>query len=76
MDASVGSTAFLLRQLLGERTVRVSPELAADYDMDDPTAVDRLDGVAATFFANSMSAIPQTDGTRVDLARWLESNWF
>jgi hypothetical protein len=76
LDASVGSTAFLLRQVLGVRAVRVSPPLAADYAMDDPDAVDGLDAMADGFFRTGLGAVQQPDGTPVDLPAWLEQYWY
>jgi patatin-like phospholipase/acyl hydrolase len=76
LDASVGSTAFLLRQVLGRRAARVSPVLEADYAIDDPEAVDTLDALARDFVANKLGAVRQPDDTVLDLAQWLETNWY
>ena len=76
MDASVGSTAFLLRQLLGSRGVRVSVPLTDDYEMDDPGAVDGLNQLAIDFVKTGLSAIRQPDGTEVNLQAWLNQNWY
>jgi hypothetical protein len=57
MDTSVGSTAFLLRQVLGTRAVRVSVPLDEDYEMCDPAAVDRLNGLAVQFAQNGLTAV-------------------
>lgn len=75
MDTSVGSTAFLLRQLLGKRAIRVNVPLSDDYDMDDPTVMDRLDAQARDFAANSLGTVRQTDETVEDLHQWLKTNW-
>ena len=75
LDA-LGSTAFLLRQVLGRRAVRVSVPLAADYELDDPGAVDRLDAAAAAFAGNSLGAVRQPDGTDEDLRAWLDRYWY
>lgn len=76
MDTSVGSTAFLLRQMLGNRVIRVSPELAADYDMDDANAVTRLDDVASDFVNTRLNSIRQPDGTTQSLTKWLTEYWY
>ena len=76
LDASVGSTAFLLRQILGERMIRVSPSLVANYAMDDPEAVDGLNSLANSFFENQLGAIKQPDGTNANLAEWLKKYWY
>jgi patatin-like phospholipase/acyl hydrolase len=76
LDVSVGSTAFLLRQILGVRAVRVSPPLAADYAMDDPDAVDGLDTLALDFARTGLNAVQQPDYTTVDLPAWLDEYWY
>jgi hypothetical protein len=76
LDASVGSTAFLLRQVLGERMVRVSPSLETDYAMDDPGAVNGLNGLANDFFEKQLGAIKQLDSTFVNLTSWLNTYWY
>jgi patatin-like phospholipase/acyl hydrolase len=76
LDASVGSTAFLLRQVLGARAARLSPPLAADYAMDDPAAVDGLNDLALEFVRAGLGAVQQPDGTLVDLPDWLEEYWY
>jgi len=76
LDASVGSTAFLLRQVLGRRAARVSPPLPADYAMDDPDAIDRLNGLAFDFVRAGLGAVQQPDGTLVNLPDWLEEHWY
>ena len=76
MDASVGSTAFLLRQFFGERAVRVTPILPSDYEMDDPAVVDRLNNLAVEFSQTGLSSIRQPDGTEVDLNAWLLRHWY
>lgn len=63
MDTSVGSTAFLLRQLLGRRVVRVSMPLEEDYTLDDAGMVDRLDDLAVNYAERGLEAIPQPDHT-------------
>src|SRR5262249_62020468 len=75
LDASVGSTAFVLRQVLGERAVRVTP-LAEDYAMDGPDVVDRLNDVAIDFARTGLGALLQPDHTTVDLVEWLGKYWF
>jgi len=76
LDASVGSTAFLLRQLLGKRAIRVSIPLTSDYEMDDPTVMDQLDAQAKSFATSGLSQIAQPDGTFEDLQSWLSANWY
>jgi uncharacterized protein len=76
LDASVGSTAFLLRQVLGRRVARVSPPLPSDYAMDAPDAVDGLNGLALDFVRAGLGAVQQPDGTLVDLPDWLEEFWY
>ena len=76
LDASVGSAAFLLRQVLGRRVARVSPPLPADYAMDDPDAVDGLNGLAIDFVRAGLGAVQQPDGTVVNLPDWLEEHWY
>jgi patatin-like phospholipase/acyl hydrolase len=76
MDISVGSTAFLLRQLLGRRAVRVSMPLEEDYTMDDAGMVDRLDNLAVDFAERGLGAIPQPDHTTENLRDWLKDYWF
>jgi patatin-like phospholipase/acyl hydrolase len=76
LDVSVGSTAFLLRQVLGQRAARVSPVLEADYAIDDPEAVDTLDALANDFVANRLGAVRQPDDSVLDLRQWLQTNWY
>lgn len=76
MDGSVGSTAFLLRQVLGRRALRISVPLTQDYEMDDPGAVDWLNDAAVTFAANDLGAVQQPDGTTENVGDWLENYWF
>jgi hypothetical protein len=76
LDASVGSTAFLLRQVLGDRALRVSPPLAADYAMDDPKAVPGLNDLANTFYDKDRTSIRQPDFTPANLDEWLNKYWF
>jgi uncharacterized protein len=76
LDASVGSTAFLLRQVLGDRVLRVSPPLAADYAMDDPKAVPGLNDLANKFYDMDRTSIRQPDFTLANLDEWLNKYWF
>lgn len=76
MDTSVGCTAFLLRQFLGSRAVRVSIPLNEDYEMDDPDVVDRLNDQAIQFANTGLDKIAQPDHTTENLQGWLEKNWF
>jgi hypothetical protein len=74
LDTSVGSTAFLLRQILGERSVRVSVPLTQDYKLDDPGAVGWLNNAADTF---DLTKVRQPDDSKpVNLDSWLQDNWF
>jgi uncharacterized protein len=76
MDASVGSTAFLLSQVLAQKAIRVSPKLEADYAMDDPTAVDRLNAEAIAFVDKALKT-GQAEGEQpARLSAWLAQNWF
>jgi hypothetical protein len=75
-DASVGSTAYLLRQLLGAHAIRVSPPLTQDYEMDDPDVVDGLNSLAVQFASTSLGAVQQPDGTKADLHDWLNRYWY
>ena len=76
MDTSVGSTSFLLRQLLGERAVRISINLEQDYEMDDPSAIDRLNASAIQFVETKIGAVPQPDHVPVNVIEWLQKNWY
>lgn len=76
LDTSVGSTAFLLRQLLGTRAVRVSVPLSQDYAIDDPSVVDQLNEVAIEFATNQLGSVQQPDGSSVNLPAWLQQFWF
>lgn len=76
MDTSVGSTAFLLRQFLGARAIRVSIPLSEDYEMDDPDVVERLNDQALQFADSGLNNISQPDGTTENMQNWLDQNWF
>jgi patatin-like phospholipase/acyl hydrolase len=76
LDTSVGSTAFLTRQILGKKAIRVNAPLALDYEIDDPQVVPRLDGDAINFATNSLDSIRQPDGTQENLHAWLQQYWF
>ncbi len=76
MDTSVGSTAFLLRHLLGKRAVRVSVPLEQDYAMDDPDVVDSLNELATGFANRGLGAIQQPDHSKEDLHVWLQRYWY
>ena len=76
LDASVGSTSYLLRQVLGVRAIRVSSPLPADYGMDDPDAVDGLDALTRAFADTGLGSIQQPDGTSADLRAWLNEHWY
>jgi patatin-like phospholipase/acyl hydrolase len=72
LDTSVGTTAFLLRQVLGTRAVRVNVHLTEEYDMDDPGAVERLNEAALAY---DLTAVEQPDKTLVNLETWLTEFW-
>ncbi|HUR54552.1 MAG TPA: patatin-like phospholipase family protein [Gemmataceae bacterium] len=80
LDASVGSTAFLMRQLFGRHVIRVSVPLTGKdgFEMDDPHCVDRLivrtDHYYTEVVQKSRQVI-QPDGTTEDLIAWLRANW-
>lgn len=76
LDVSVGSAAFLLRQLLGSRAFRLDLPLVADYDIDDPSVMGRLDEEAGAVAAGGLAALAQPDGDPADLTAWLAENWF
>lgn len=75
MDASVGSSAFLLRQFLGRKVVRVTPRLTLEYALDDPDIVSELDVQTTAYHANELNATVQPDGSQVDLRQWLAEFW-
>jgi patatin-like phospholipase/acyl hydrolase len=75
LDTSVGSTAFLLRQLLGKKIVRVTPQIDQDYKLDDAGAVDWLNTRASDYYTNELNATVQPDGSKVDLRQWLGQYW-
>lgn len=62
MDASVGSTNFYLEQLLGTKIKRVTPRMTSSWNMDDASAVPRLDNDAKEFSIE-------------DALEWLKKNW-
>ena len=76
LDASVGSTAFLIRQLIGSRAIRVNVPLQEDYGIDDPEVMGRLDSLAVQFMNSGSSAIRQPDGTNANLKNWLDKYWY
>jgi patatin-like phospholipase/acyl hydrolase len=76
MDTSVGSTAYLLRQILGQKAVRVSVPLATDYEMDDPGVVDGLNAAAQSFCQNGLQQVVQPDESIVNVLDWLSKYWF
>jgi uncharacterized protein len=75
MDASVGSTAFYLRQGYGDDVIRATPQLAADYGIDDATAVPGLIQMVDDDFPRLLASAPQTDGTAPSLIDWLKTHW-
>lgn len=75
MDASVGSTAYMLKQFLGNKVARVTPQLGTDYAMDDPKAVGRLEEMTDRFC--EQITVSQTEHSdRIPLADWLTDHWF
>lgn len=75
LDANVGSAAFLLRQFLGERALRISVPLNSDYGIDDPDVVDRLVRETERFAGNRLDEVHQPDHTTVDVLKWLDQFW-
>jgi patatin-like phospholipase/acyl hydrolase len=73
LDTSVGSTAFLLRQDMGNRFLRLNL-MVPDYELDDPTAILGLRDEVDKFY-NATKTFSQTDGTDVDALEWLRQNW-
>jgi hypothetical protein len=76
MDASVGSSAFLMRQLLGVRALRVNVPLTEDYEIDDPGVVDQLNTLATDYAENGIHTVGQPDGSTIDVGVWLDQFWF
>jgi hypothetical protein len=76
MDASVGSTTFLLSQVLANKVLRISPKLKADYEMDDPTAVDRLNAEAVAFVDKALRTGEAAGEADARLSAWLTQYWF
>ena len=76
MDASVGSTAFLLSQVLANKVIRISPRLKADYEMDDPTAVDRLNEEAVAYVTRALGTGEAAGESSARLPDWLDRYWF
>jgi uncharacterized protein len=75
MDASVGSTAFYLRQEYGDKVFRGTPELPVDYELDDANAVEGLIQLVDSYCQGQLPAAPQPDATRPSLLDWLKANW-
>jgi patatin-like phospholipase/acyl hydrolase len=77
LDVSVGSTAFLARQLFGDWAVRVNVPVRADegFEMDDPRAVGRLLARADAYYTADRRRVIQPDGTTEDLPAWLNRHW-
>lgn len=75
LDASVGSTAFYLRQGFRDDVIRVTPQLSADYGIDDAAAVPGLIRMVDDDFPRLLQAAPQPDGTSPSLLDWLKKNW-
>jgi patatin-like phospholipase/acyl hydrolase len=73
LDTSVGSTAFLLRQEMGDRYLRLSFEMK-DYAMDDPTAIPDLRDFVNDEYGKTKD-FGQTDGSKVDVLKWLKQWW-
>jgi hypothetical protein len=77
LDASVGSTAFLMRQLFGNDALRVSVPIkpSEGFEMDDPSAVDRLLAKTDEYYDTKRGRVTQPDGTTEDLSVWLKTHW-
>src|SRR5262249_33524752 len=73
LDTSVGSTAFLLRQEMGDRYLRLSFPMK-DYAMDDPSAIPRLRDFLNTEYDRN-KIFEQTDRAKVDVLAWLRQWW-
>jgi len=76
LDTSVGSTDFLLKQLLGPRILRLSPTLEKDYAIDDPQVVDGLNGLTNEFCDERLGLAQPARPLKRDLKQWLEEHWF
>jgi hypothetical protein len=69
----VGSTAFLLRQAMGEKYLRLSYDIK-DYEMDDAGEIPLLrDRVNAEYDKSKLFG--QTDGASVNVLDWLRQWW-
>lgn len=77
LDASVGSTAFLMRQLFGRHVIRVSVPLSATegFEMDDPNCIGRLIERTDGYYAQDLQTVRQPDGKTEDLLAWLRTYW-
>jgi uncharacterized protein len=73
LDTSVGSTAFLLRQEMGERYLRLSYDMR-DYKIDNAAEIPPLLDEVNTRYGQS-KMFGQTDGTSVDVGVWLGKWW-
>jgi len=58
-----GSAGDLASAVLGARAVRVRVPLDKDHAMDDPAAVDRLNGAAVQFGENGLTTVKQPAGS-------------
>ncbi len=74
-DASVGSTAYYLRQEYGDDVLRATPELQLDYGIDDADAVEGLIELVNSYCQTQWHAALQPDGSRPSLLDWLKANW-
>lgn len=75
MDVSVGSTVFYLRRLFGDRAYRATPQLKANYELDDAAAVPGLLQVADDYCDGRLAPTAGPTGDRHSLLKWLSDNW-
>ncbi len=74
-DASVGSTAYYLRQGYGDHIMRATPEFAMDYALDDAGIVEELIRLVDTYCQSGWGSALQPDGTRPSVLDWLQTHW-
>ena len=74
-DASVGSTAFYLRQQYGDHVMRATPELQLNYGLDDADAAEGLIQVVDAYCQARFPSAVQPDKTRPSLLDWLKTHW-
>lgn len=77
LDTAVGSAAFLMRQFLGKKSIRVNMPLNNDYSLDDADAVPGLARDTESYMAKLDGLeFGQPDGTKVKLEEWLDQYWY